>query len=193
MNRKDQVDVVAAGNLREGFADSREPVPEALAPVRGDEDQTFSRKFKRGTRGDQLTSLEAVANLENCIDTGIARDPHVFGNAFAPKIIGCPGRGREVQVGHPGRENTIELLGERLAEISGAQSRFDMRHGNAAVEGGEGAAQSRSGVPLHDRQIGLRFREGPLQGLDDSRRRLEQGLPWGHHVQIVIRRYAEGR
>ena len=131
--------------------------------------------------------------MENRIDAGVPRDPHVLGDAFSAKILRRGRRGSEMQAGQPGGENAIQLFGERLVEIPGAQPGFDVRDRNTAVEGGQGAAEGGRRVALHYRHIGLGFGKRLLQGLDDASRGLKQRLPRRHHVQIVIRRYAEGR
>ena len=87
-----------------------------------------------------------------------------------------------MQAGQLGRENAIQFFGERLVEIPGAQSGFDVRDRNTAVEGRQGAAEGRRRVALHHRQIGLGFGKRLLQSLDDAGRRLKQRLPRRHYV-----------
>src|SRR5579862_3939735 len=111
MNGIDHVNVAAVGDLRESLADSLEPLTEAFAPVRGDQDQPFARALRITIEaravGRQLAALETVANVEHGIDSGIASNPQVFGDAFTAEILRRSRRGSEMQVGQLGCENAI--------------------------------------------------------------------------------------
>ena len=71
------------------------------------------------------------------------------------QVIGGLLSRREMQRGQARGEDSIQFLGKGLAQIAGAQSGFDVGHGNAAIKGGQRAAESRRRVALDDGQIGL--------------------------------------
>ena len=68
------LDVAALGEFSQGVADAIETGAETLAPVGGDEDE-FAGGVKTGERGGLKAALfQAVADVENGVNAGIAGD-----------------------------------------------------------------------------------------------------------------------
>ena len=111
---------------------------------------------------------------------------------FLQQIGGRDFGGRQLQRGEPRRQYAVGFFGERLAKVAGAQPRFDMSDGQAAIECSERAAKSCSGVALHHHQVGRLLGEHRIEGGHNAGCGLSQSLPGTHHVEIVIRRNRKG-
>ena len=95
--------------------------------------------------------------------------------------------GGKVESGEPAGDHAVHLFGERLGEVVGAQAGFDMGHRDSLVEPGEGSAEGSGGVALNDDEIGALGCEDGLEGGQNPRGGLEQGLAGEHQVEVMVR------
>ena len=108
-----------------------------LPPVRRHQEQGL----RPGDRRRQRRLFEPIRPLrdrEEGIDHGVAhREDPLPRHPFPGEVGGGLRRGGEVEIRqHPG-EAAVDLLGERIIAVVGAQTGFDVAHRNLPVEAGQ--------------------------------------------------------
>ncbi|MNP04986.1 hypothetical protein D3C76_969250 [compost metagenome] len=95
------------------------------------------------------------------IDHGIAGQGDIAGgDTLAQQVVHGLLGGREMPAGQLAGDHPVGFLGERIAEVAGAQARFDMAKGNPQVETRQCSTHDRGRVALsqyHIRFLGLQY------------------------------------
>src|SRR6185437_14913225 len=186
MNGIDDFNIPPGGQADERGADPLKSRPKALTPVGGDHDEAL--RWIGGHSGICAHSarIQAIANVKNRIDTGVAGNADIRSvDTFGPQIgrrAFCSG---EVERCEARGEDAIHLFGKRLRDVAGAKAGLHMRDWHAGIERGQRSAESGGGVPLHDRDIGALALKDRLQRGDNARGGLRKRLAGLHHVQIL--------
>ncbi len=106
----------------------------------------------------------------------------------APRALGR----REIQRRGPGRDHAVELLGEGMLQVAGAQTRLDMAEGDAPVEAGDGGGEDRRCVALGEYHGGGGLFQQRVDAVQDAGGEPGQTLVGAHEVEVDIRAQAEG-
>jgi len=188
MHGVDDLNIGARGQASEGGADALESLTETFPPVGGNHDQLFRGIEPRQRDGEQSTAREAISNIKDRVDSGIAGHRDLgFIYVFGDEVPGCAGGCGEVQSGQAGCEHPVHLLGKRLGHIACAESSFDVPDWNAGIERGERTAERGGGVALHQHDSGLLGFEDSFERSQNPGSGLKQGLAGEHQIEIVIR------
>jgi hypothetical protein len=147
---------------------------------------------KRATSACTARQVGPRHHLEQGVDHGVAGDVHRGGvGALGQQVVARTGGRCEVQRrDHPG-DAAIELLGEGIAEVVGAQPGLDMPEGNAAVESAHRAGHDGGGVALGQHKRRRKIRQHRVEAVQDAPGQRGERLPRLHQVEIDVRRDAE--
>ena len=86
-----------------------------------------------------------------------------------------------------GDQPSVGLLRKGIKEVVGAQTRLDMAHGQALVEGRQGTGKGRGGVPLDQDEVGPELNEFLAQPFQRCGGDVGEGLVGCHQFQVPIR------
>ena len=192
VRRQDEGDVgVVRGQAGQGAPDAAHRVALVLAPVGRHQDDATAGRLQLG----QTLVLErhlVADGLQQRVDHGVARDVDVLrGHGLTQQVVPAHGGRGQVQRRDLAGDLAVGLLRERGEDVEAAQARLGVDHGDAAVEGGDGARRRGRGVALdHDGVRPLLLQDGvePVQGAGEH---AVEGLPGLDDVQVVVRDDAE--
>ncbi len=170
-------------NIFEGFA-------KVLAAVGGDQDQAW-RVFRFHSQALQqgccLSIRRQPGDHLQGIDHRVAgHDNTLFRDAFTQQVLACPTGGGEVQVGDHAGNAAVDLFGEGLPFIAGAQAGFHVTETEPVVVSQQGSRHDRGGIALGQHPIRLDLLQNGIQAGEDRRRQIGQGLPGLHQVQVEV-------
>ncbi len=122
------------------------------------------------------------------VDHRVAGDNDALGRARL-RAAGSGGtiRWGKMQIGDHAGHPAVDLFGERLPFIVGAQTGLHMPDPDAVVISQQGGRHDRGGIALHQHPIGLQAGENRVQVGEHGGGQVGQGLVGAHQVQIDIR------
>ena len=187
MNGINELNVAPVREAEQAAADAFEGGSEALAAMRGDDDELFAGIEVPPIATFQFTGLQPVPDLKHGVDAGIPGNPDpALRYTFAAEIVcGAPGRG-EMKRGQFSGKDPVHLFRKGLGEIAGPESGLNVANRNLVVEGCEGAAERGSGIALHNYKLRFLCCEDRFKSRHDPGGRMAERLALSHDVEVVL-------
>ena len=114
-----------------------------------------ARRPSSTSRAGFSSGQPASDDVEQRVDDGVAGDHDVAPAAMpsASRLAREVAVGREVQRGELRGQPPVDLLGERVVAVAGAQPGLDVDDGHLLVEGGQPGHERRGGVALDHQRV----------------------------------------
>ncbi len=167
--------------LSDRAADLADRLPEAIAPMCRDQDHP-SRDIQVDADRDV-----AIGGHEQGVDHRVAGDEDGLGIDPLAKQVFARGNGRgKVEGAQMTREDPVGLLRERRIEPVGPQPRLDVAEGDLVVEACHRRREHRRRVTLAQDDRRTLPRDRVVDGWQEPRSQVDQGLVGPHDVEIEV-------